>query len=151
MQFERKIRVRDLDKRVNMGILGFCIVDAWKLYKAGMGFQIGLSQAHFYEKLAEELIDNSFDQLARRSSPPEEPVEISPFSGRGTLLTPTKRRRSVNGELAGHTAQGRCRVCTKYKSSYICGFCRDRRGLERFFCHTKTGRDCYEAHLSLEH
>ena len=36
LQLERKIGVSDWDKRVNMGILGFCIVDAWKLYKAGM-------------------------------------------------------------------------------------------------------------------
>ena len=46
LQLERKIRVRDWDKRVNMGILGICVVDAWKLYKAGMGFQNGLRQAH---------------------------------------------------------------------------------------------------------
>ena len=148
---ERQIRVRYWDKRINMGILGFCIVDTWKLYKAGMGFQNGLSQAHFYEKWTEELIDNSFDQPARRSSPPEEPEEVSPSSGRRTHLTPTKRRPSMNGELTFHTVQGRCRVCTKYKSSYICSSCRYRRGFERFFCHTRTGRDCYEVHLSLEH
>ena len=60
-----------------MGNLGFCIVDAWKLYKAGAGFQNGLSQAHSYEKLAQELIDNSFDQHARLSSPHDDPEEIS--------------------------------------------------------------------------
>lgn len=60
-----------------MVILGLCIVHARNLYKAGVLFRLGLRRAYFYGKLTEGLLENAFDQPARRSLRPDEPQEIS--------------------------------------------------------------------------
>lgn len=67
------------------------------------------SQKRFYEMLAEQLIDNTYDTTARRSSPrsgrssspanseqaraPINPLDGTPRMGIGPHVTPTKRKR----------------------------------------------------------
>lgn len=83
---------------MNIGILGLCIVDAWKLHKTGKGFHAKLWQATFYEQLADALIKNSLGRIVVRSSPDSMSLKTeSPSSGRLTQLTPVKRRRILKG------------------------------------------------------
>lgn len=67
---------------MNVGILGFCIVEAWKLYKTGKVFHAKLSQSTFYEQPVDGLIDNSPDKTVVRSSLDRVSLKTeSPFSG----------------------------------------------------------------------
>jgi hypothetical protein len=66
-------------------------------------------------------------------------------------LTPTKKRRKMNGETTKHKQQGKCRIC-KAKTTYICSLCRDEgRAPEPWLCHFETPRQCYSVHLLEAH
>lgn len=57
-QLERKLRTHDWSMRVNITLLGICIMDAWLLYLWARGAAAVMSQASFYEQLASGFIDN---------------------------------------------------------------------------------------------
>lgn len=157
LSLERKIEVKGWDKRVNIGLLAVCIVDSWLLYKGGRGAKPALTQNRFYERLAEELVENTYDGTPvggkRRRIEEESWLEAEPIitSGRGEHLTPTKRMRRAGGALTGARAQGRCAVCSGFKSKFICSCCRDASSKEVFLCHSQTGRTCFAGHLSSAH
>lgn len=152
LQLDRKIEVKTWDRRVNLGILGFCVADSWKLYRSGKGISIELSQKEFYEQLADALFDHEFGSTSRHRETVDLKMERdSPGSRRATHLTPTKRRRSAKGELTPYRAQCRCRGCVQRKSSQICSTCFGENSVEHFYCHSKSGRFCFEDHVEACH
>lgn len=137
LQLERKIKVKDWDKRVNMGILGFCVVEAWKLYKAGKDFHVKLSHSAFHEQLADALIENSLDRIVIRSSPVSGSLKTeSPSSGGSAHFKPVKRCRILQGQVTPYARQGRCPTCVEKKSShiYIYSMYHDEKHIERYYC-----------------
>lgn len=84
----------------------------------------------------------------------EEQVPYEVIGQRTTMyirLTPTKKRRKMNGETTKHKQQGKCRIC-KAKTTYICSLCRDEgRAPEPWLCHFETPRQCYSVHLLEAH
>ena len=59
LKLERKLVTKDWSKRLNISLLSICIVDTWFAYS-------GILESHenqndFYGYLAEELIDNTYD------------------------------------------------------------------------------------------
>lgn len=52
--------------QVNLSLLGICVIDAWLLYSGAKGAAAVLTQAQFYEDLAEALIDNTYDSTGIR-------------------------------------------------------------------------------------
>ena len=113
-----------------MSILAIIFVDTWGVYRR---LTFGddedgskeKTQKEFYENLAAELIDNTYDRVGgatRRSGSTSSPSAIDPAvidigtgmprCGESTHLTPTKRkRRHKDGTLTKNRYQGRCRVC----------------------------------------
>lgn len=63
LKLERMHVTQDWAMRVNLSLLGICEVDAWLLYLGAKGAAAILTQAQFYEDLAEALIDNTYDSL----------------------------------------------------------------------------------------
>jgi hypothetical protein len=152
LMLERKIETVDWSKRVNLSIFGMIVVDSYLVYSQVQ--DSSEPEKEFYTYLAEELIDNTYDQVARRprssniASPEMMGRDGMPRSG-GLFghLTPTKRkRRDRNNQLQ----QGRCCLCHK-KTSSVCSSCRDESQKEVWCCHSKTGRDCFAQHYSSIH
>ena len=113
--------------------------------------------------LAEELIDNTYDagrtpmrntrqagqqlQQLQNMSPTLARVQDGPaVSGIAAHLTPTKKRRRGTN----HMQQNRCNICRK-KTIYVCSQCRDSSNCEVGICHSKTGRACFNEHVTQMH
>jgi hypothetical protein len=98
LMLERKIETVDWSKRVNLSIFGMIVVDSYLVYSQVQ--DSSEPEKEFYTYLAEELIDNTYDQVARRprssniASPEMMGRDGMPRSG-GLFghLTPTKRKR----------------------------------------------------------
>jgi hypothetical protein len=92
---ERKYVMHDWSMRVNLSLLGMCIVDAWLLHSGARGAARTMLQHQFYEQLALELIENSFDNvgLRRRGAEDETATVLVPTTGVGPHATPTKKTR----------------------------------------------------------
>jgi hypothetical protein len=150
LNVEKKIKVHDWSMRVNLSIFAMIVVDTYLVYSQ---LQEGNTECEkdFYAYLAEELIDNSFNGVARR--PRLLPGMASPeLIGRDGLprsgghdphITPTKRRR-FNKPNQLH--QGKCCICSR-KATDVCSKCRYEHENEVWICHTKTGRDCFLGHV----
>jgi hypothetical protein len=169
LKLERKIETTNWATRVGMSILGMVIVDSWLVYKAATTVQDEVeTQAQYYTYLAEELIDNTYDdgQVSRRqraggTTPSPEVINRRTGAGRAGVLahlTPTKRKRKTkDGEVTKHSLQGRCKVCGM-KTRFVCSICDDeaqdagaRNMPEMWLCHTETTRMCFPEHLSAKH
>jgi hypothetical protein len=162
LSIERKLGTWDWSKRVNFSIFGICVVDSMFVYRACTGSSE--SQAEFYTALAEELIDNTFDQpvhgrrsAAGQNSGSPNAVSQNGFvrAGVGPHLTPTRRKRKKSdGTFSNHLYQGRCGVCGK-KTAMVCSICHDgpeeNGGDSRFVCGSKTTRPCFAVHLQTKH
>ena len=123
-------------------------------------------QAEFYINLAEQLIDNDYDNNRREprySNSGEEAhranlrdeIDDLPRSGVSAHLTPTtQKRRKHNGELVtNHAKQGYCNICGM-KSKYHCSQCLDEKApgdKDIWLCHGETGRNCFIEHMSKCH
>eukprot|EP00170_Pyropia_yezoensis_P001789 contig_7652_g1793 len=66
LRLEHKLVTYDWSMRVNLSLLGICVVDAWLLYSGARGAAAALAQSQFYEDLAAQLIDNAFDTVGVR-------------------------------------------------------------------------------------
>ena len=66
LKLETKIQANAWIKRVNMSLLGICIVDTWLAYSQAAGSRY--TQNDFYMDLAEELIDNNYDRVEDTAS-----------------------------------------------------------------------------------
>ena len=163
LQLERKLGTKDWSLRVNFSILGMHIVDTWLAWK-GLGLcEEGEREDVFYEYLAEELIENEYDAVTHRhrsqslgqdlaASPDAIGRDGLPKSVVGAYLTPTKKKRQVNGVPTNYLAQNNCTIC-KAKTTYVCNGCLESEliGKHVFICHSKTGRDCFAKHKTAEH
>ena len=164
LQLERKLGTHDWSQRVNFSILGMHAVDSWCGWK-GLGLcEEGETENVFYEYLAEELIDNEYDSIARQRRSREAGVAASPDaigrdglpkSGVGVYLTPTKKKRKKNGDLTEHLAQNRCKIC-QAKTSHVCNGCLQldpdpMNAKYVYICHSRTQRDCFAKHKAAEH
>ena len=112
------------------------------------------------------MIDNKLDDIYNTRRRRLEPVDGSSnldtrdgyvASGVGVHLTPTKKRRCVNGERTNFIQQDWCKGCKgdliskRYKTTYVCSMCREQDGLNMAFCHPKTGRYCFRNHIKNMH
>ena len=164
LMMERKVETKSWEKRVGMTILSMVIVDTWLVYKHAT--HTDMVQTQFYEELATNLIDNSYDRFGLRARL-NLGESISPSLLRDARtgavrcgvdhhVTPTKRRkRKRNGEITSHALQGHCIVCRK-STKYLCSTCNDvieRGGQGRcpWICNPATGRVCFETHTEQEH
>jgi len=123
LRLELKLATHDWSMRVNLSLLGMCIVDSWLLYSAASGATAILTQKQFYEDLAAQLIDNTSDTVgfrARATSAAEPMGEVgAPLRyGVGIHVRPTQKRRIGASAADGdRRTQRTCRVCKRHKSS----------------------------------
>ena len=162
LKLERKLVTKDWSKRLNMSLLSICIVDTWFAYSSIL--ETHENQNDFYEYLAEELIENIYDDNRSVNRTLGDPrrrlnidLELSPRtkndgSGRCGLsihLTATKRKRISNqGNVSTNVLQGRCKICAN-KTTMCCSKCEDDDKIEKavFLCNPKTNRMCFAQHV----
>ena len=168
LSLERKLVTRDWSKRINISLLSICIVDSWLAY-TGITEDKKEKQKDFYGYLAEELIDNRYDErggsrerLRSNNSPRRKlmndlgtsPLIQNDGSSRCGLsihLTPTKRKRiDKKGKISENSFQGRCSLCGS-KTTWCCSKCEDDESLGKsiFICHTKSKRMCFAEHVEI--
>lgn len=119
LQQERKVGTHDWSMRVNITLLGICVVDAWLLYRGPRGAAAVMSQAAFYEQLASGHIDNDFHSRGlhmRTSGGTAAAAPETTTTGVGIHLTHTSKRR--RGSY--HLAQRNCRLCKTGRTTLIC-------------------------------
>jgi hypothetical protein len=127
LQLEHKVKTMTLSKRVNLSVLGMCVVDTYLVLRS-VACNERITQRDFYIELAHQLIDNIFDStgLRRRQTIATESVlynEGELTSGVDIHLTPVKsKKRKSDGSFTTNRAQGRCRVC-KVKTTNMCSEC----------------------------
>jgi len=155
LRLEYKFGTHDSSQRVNISLLGMCIVDAWFLHIGARRPSATLKQATFYEELATGQIDHKFNASSYRlRGDPTAAAGAAAASttdggcvayGVGTHLTPTaKRRKSSAAEPSLHLAQRDCRVFKQHRSSLVCSTCQESsRGGEILVCGSRTGRNCF--------
>lgn len=164
LKLEKKVETTNWATRVGTTILGMILVDSWLVFKGAT--RTTESQSEFYNLLAEELIDNTHDEGARRRqraitlTPSPSATNDRTGAGRSGVelhLTPTRaKRRRKDGSLTNHGLQGRCRICTR-KSKYLCSACNDEaqesggNTSRVWLCHTETGRMCFPEHITSHH
>jgi hypothetical protein len=174
---ETKLKTLNWNMRLNLTIFGMCIVDSFLLMQGTQGDS--MEQRLFYELLAQELIDNTYDVVALR---PRKRINddgtvtttassltgqtIDPFEAHCprkafhlTAPTPTKKMKKNNKK---HKAQGRCMMCGKH-TSFVCrecqkqqdphGACRDQQSVKQhWICRDKAGLlHCMGKHIALQH
>lgn len=149
LQLERKLGTDDLSMRVNVTMLGICIMDAWLLCREARGAAAVVSQAAFYEVLASCLIDYDFNFRALRTrasgATAAEPQETTP-SGVGIHLVHTfKRRRGST-----HLAQRNCRICQTGRSTLVRSACQAVEA-DVYLCGSRTGGSCWSTPLRDTH
>ena len=160
---EIALGTHDWDKRVNLSIFSMIVVDTWLVYKNCTN--TAEYQIDFYEYLAEELINNVYDQPIQGrtrsvSRSPPDGIGIGSDGamiggGIGPHLTPTRRKRKrKDGTITNYLHQGRCNVCGS-KTTMVCSVCRNGWGEEgepkSFCCASKSGTNCFSTHLQQKH
>ena len=167
LKMETKLKTHDWAKRVNISLFGMMVVDCWLAFNGCTAAEE--TQKEFYMLLAEELIDNTYDNsnVARRerrvhqthSSPTLAAATGAPRAGVAAHLTPTKRKRKAkDGSTTKYLMQGRCMVCS-LKTTYHCSQCVDDKAAnlrncpsrDPWICGTKNGKLCYATHMSKKH
>ena len=145
LQFEKKIEVKSWDKRVNLSILAIIVVDAFFVYTA---LVCNESEKDFWNYLAEELIDNSYDVVnpRRRQRNSVESPELlhangTPRAGVSHHLSPTKTKQRRKPTFS---AQRQCKIC-KMKTTTTCSSC------QMYVCNSKSGRTCFARHMAEAH
>jgi hypothetical protein len=160
LMLENKLPTQEWSRRVNMTLFGMLVVDAWLAFSACTN--AAETQKEFYCLLAEELIDNTYDDegLASRRRRPHDGTSPTIAQGTGiprggvhSHITPTKRKRKVRGQVSTYLAQGRCTQCSK-KTTSCCSDCVDEmeivgenRPKSAWICTTKDGKLCYANHM----
>ena len=144
-----------------MTLFGMLVVDAWLAFSACT--EADETQKELYSLLSEELIDNTYDDqglAARRQRLPgnTSPSTLAqgtglPRGGVHSHITPTKKKRKVQGQDTTYLAQGRCTQCKK-KTTSGCSDCIDAMELSEenrpksaWICTTKDGKLCFANHM----
>ena len=154
LDLEKKLGTQKWDMRANLGIFGICVVDAWLCYQNTL--ETSELQEDFYEKLAEELIDNSYDGRLLRSDggTPSSAGDSSPTNTGGRprdcygihVMSMRETKKGSKGRKC-HTTQLRCQICSK-KTTHKCSKCDDPIVP---ICSSTTGRDCFRQHFDKVH
>jgi hypothetical protein len=158
LMLERKIKTREWWRRVSHSLFAMCVVDSYLLMVGCRGTKnTGFKTArHYFDKLAEELIDNTFEtrNLRRREArarAAENPLGIDRDEVLETHLqtiapTPTKKRKKNH---CNRMAQGLCMVC-RMSATHVCRECQryqpDTRARQYFICN-KPGKVCMGIHI----
>jgi len=124
LMLETKLKTMNWHTRMNLTLLGMVIVDSFLLMQGCHGSSKAMDQRLFYEKLAEELIDNTHDTVGlrprKRSAAAAAPEASLPrVELHLTSPTPTKKKKKSNKK---HRLQGRCMHCGK-STSWVCREC----------------------------
>jgi len=157
LRLEQKLVTQDWSMRFNLFLLGICVVDAWLLYSGARGGGGHLTQSDFYEDLAEQLIDNTFETAGLRARPAPSgaaaAADAAPLrSGVGIHLTATVKHREGPASKEGdHRAQRACHVCKRRGTSWVCSGCRKSTHRGVYCCGPRTGRRCFETHAREVH
>ena len=146
------------------------VVHVWLVYQGITG--TAETQANFYNCLAEEMIDNTYDRFMMRSAerrkrnivdsddktfgddnPLFGRINGAPRCGIALHVTPTKKRRKKrDGKETQNLLQGECKVCRK-KTTHVCSDCADTDAvkIEMWVSHPKTNRSCFAQHVHSPH
>jgi len=162
LMLETKLKTSLWNRRVNMSLLGMCIVDSFLLAQ-GCQHRRWKKASEFYEALAEGLIDNFYEQRALRkrearamatnnNRPPFFCYSTGDLSAEKQLcsLTPTKRHKKGNVK---HRAQGRCMSC-RTPTSTVCRQCQQFQvdpQKQQFWIFRKPGMKCMGDHILMHH
>jgi hypothetical protein len=168
LNIDKKIRVQNWAKRVNLSILSMIIVDTWQVWSKMTTDYNGepmMKQKQFYGKLATALIKNTFDERVgsgsrtrqQNTSPSNvlNPLTQEERFGEGIHLTPTKRKRkSKDDKSKTWSLQGQCVTCKKRKTIWQCSKCvddGDDRKCSGWICPATTGTMCFADHIAEYH
>ena len=117
------------------------IVYIWLLYNVAQGSCYHLGQRQFYETLATQQIDNTFDgHNLRRNGSLNRPAKVQDFessltNGIGIHLTPTQEwRKSKDGKISSFAMQRKCRICKTKKTTHLCSACMACSGTAVWLC-----------------
>jgi hypothetical protein len=162
LMLERKVKTKEWWRRVSHSLVAMCCVDSYLLMVGCRGTRDnGFSTArHFFDKLAELLIDNTFEarnlrRRADRALAAANALAITTDEMLETHLqtiapTPTKKRKKNN---PNRMAQGLCMVCRKSATS-VCRECQryqpDTQCRQYFICN-KPGKICMGIHITRCH
>ena len=139
-----------------MSLFGMMVVDAFLLAEGIQdGRQHCCTPRTFFEDLATELIDNTFDTISLRKrratepppspGPSDKPIMASSI-GQLNSPTPTKRMKKANPK---HRSQGRCVTCKK-PASHVCRECQrhhqEKDAKQCWICN-KEGKACMGSHI----
>jgi len=162
LKIEKKIQVQTFDKRVNTSLFGMVVVDAMRLFHGiRKGSTALCSERKFFERLSEQLIDNTFDtcNLRDRSTKkgtralaqhnPNLPPTV-PSTQQLIGVTPTKRHKKNHPK---HLLQGRCCVCDAL-TTHVCRECQSNIGTmakKQVWICDKPGHVCMGRHILAAH
>jgi hypothetical protein len=115
LKLERKFKTHNWSDRVNHSIFGMSIVDTWLVYSQCT--QTEEDQGAFYEYLAGEMIDNSFDVIGTRKR------QHHPASVDSSLTSTPGSNGTLTGAVIDVSGRGRSGVgahltpCKRYRQS----------------------------------
>ena len=164
LMLERKHKTVVWHRRVNMSIFAMCVVDSFLLmHGCRGGIETGFySSKSFFIQLADELIDNTYEQRALRKrvaraaadefigGPDNRPPIVLPSAKQLAFPTPTKRMKK-NNPL--HHAQGRCMVCSN-NTTHVCRDCQQHQPQpkeKQYWICNKPGKECMGVHILNRH
>jgi Transposase IS4 len=162
LRLETKMRTTLWHRRVNITLFGMTVIDSFDLAKGCQGNKwIFPPSSAFFEALAEDLIDNTFEQralrkrLARVAAHGRHLVQpkydgLLPASKQLCGPTPTKRYKK---NKPTHHEQGKCMVC-KQSTMTVCRECQDFQPDPRkkqFWICRKPGMECMGLHILDKH
>ncbi len=106
LNIEKKVGTHDWSFRVSMSLLDICIVDSWLLFTGAEGNRRHMNRRTFYEVLATQLVDNTYDKvnLRRRGSQEEEVSSSKVLSGIYLERTDQKSRK-LDGTITPYASQ----------------------------------------------
>ena len=143
------------------------VVDVWLAYQCITG--TAETQDDFYNYLAEEMINNTYDRFMMRGTrgrrrnivdsdyktfdddnPLFGQINGSPRCGISLHVTLTKKtKKKGDGTETQYLLQGESKVCRK-KTTHVCLDCADNNAVKNkmSICHSKTNHSCFSRHVN---
>ena len=145
---KKKLGTKYWSKRFNISGFAMNVVYVWLAYQGVAGTMD--TQAGFYNYLAEEMIDNTYDRLMMRSAEGRRRnivdsddetfdddnllfvrINSAPRCGISLHVTPTKeKRKKRDGTKTQYLLQGECNLCRK-KTTHMCSDCEDTNAVKK--------------------
>jgi hypothetical protein len=130
LDIKKKVLTVRWERRVNMGLFGMMVVDAYHLF-AGVPNGVRATASRWvYEQMAEELIDNDHDRTTLRRRREETAALERAIKENCGVLEPGKQRsaptptKRMKKKHPTHDLQGICMVCTgKKNTTHVCMEC----------------------------